>query len=179
MCALSHRRCWPRRRVFQTRHTNKLSPFPQGARRDLRESFLQISQGSCPNEPDQALGHAFTQVHRRKRRKSHGKKRMAFHETSGEIQFPAIGTTSLQTTTVLAPPMHNTQALYAHSQTQVLLGFQKQQLKHRSQDQRQNTNNPNEQRGRDLSANQTDRGIKHRNKEHQHSFLEHCSARGG
>lgn len=55
---------------------------------------------------------------------------------------PPLSTAALPNSSVLPPPTHPLQALYAHPKTQVPLGFQIEQLKHRNQERRPKTNNP-------------------------------------
>lgn len=52
--------------------------FPRGARREFSESFLS----SCQKMPDQAVGPIFMPAPQKEEKRLHGKKRMAFHETS-------------------------------------------------------------------------------------------------
>ena len=103
--ALSPHQSLPRHSIYQIQDSHKTRPLPQGARRDFTESFLWISQYTGLNMPGQAFGLHTRFIERREVRKGWSFMRPL------ERQCPSIGTTTLQNTTVFAPPMHNTQAL--------------------------------------------------------------------
>ena len=55
---------------------------------------------------------------------------------------PALSTAALPKSSVFLPSFHPLQLLFAHPKTQVMLGFQIEQLMHPHQEREPNTNNP-------------------------------------
>jgi len=60
---------------------------------------------------------------------------------------PALGTAALPRSSICVPPVHPLQVFFMHSKTQVMLGFQMEQLKHTHQEREPNTNNPGDKWG--------------------------------
>ena len=125
-------------------------PFSPGGQKGAQgerslDQFIEQLAGAKPGSSSPLLTRCL------ERREEPPKQRQRRFMSPLERQCPALGTTSLPKSSILAPPMQASQALDVHPKTQVTLGFQMEQLKHTNQESEPKTNNPGDKWGGGLN----------------------------
>lgn len=152
--------------------------FTQDAKKDLGESFLYISQSTGIYIPYLDLGQVYLTSCIERTEEAHIYRKGLNCMNPLKRNSPLIGTAALQNVSILAPPMHNLQALYLDPKHMSGLASKINSSTTYTTKQHNKTNNPIEKWAKGLNKPfpkpNIERATSTRKNEHHLSLIENC-----